>query len=105
MKPGEVQLGVKMCGNCNPSIEAKKIVTKVSTALHAKVVPYEYASIRLTISSCSSACVEKKFPGDVTIRGREVDGVEYENDLDVIRAATKDLRKIITAKKGEQHGF
>lgn len=81
------RLGVKMCGNCNPWIRSMYVAEGIASGLGMELVPYEQGDVRLTISACSAACVEKSHPADLVIRAMEVCGITYKTEDELIGAA------------------
>ena len=84
MQSSAQTLGVKMCGNCNPSIESMEVARKIARGLGADLVPYDAGMLKLIISACPAACVERAYSGPVIIRGLELNGRPCEDEAELV---------------------
>ena len=81
------RLGVKMCGNCNPDIRCMFIVQRIARALDAVPVAYDEGGVKLTVSACQTACVERDYPAAAVIRGFSVNGQPCRDENEIIEKA------------------
>ena len=92
---GELLLGVKMCGNCNPAIESMQVARRVARALDARIVPYGQGRVNLTISACFSACVEEQYPSPAVIRGLSLNGRPCSGEDDLVEQTAACLKNCL----------
>lgn len=71
------EIGVKFCGNCNPIIDSKKILTKLTMLLpECKfTVPGADMAVLLVLSGCEKDCATRPdFDGNtIVVAGLSVD--------------------------------
>lgn len=99
MKQHAHELGVKMCGNCNPYIEAGKIAKRVAEYIGAVIVPSSHARVILSISACDVACVQFTCQSAADICGLSVNGVACETEEELIEKTASLLSAAFLSEK------
>jgi hypothetical protein len=95
----QIVIGIKYCGGCNPHIDRKKLVQKIS-----KLLPQEYIftthhssnpwDLGILVCGCLTACADKPDFKNLARKWITVAG----NSIDYNKAPEKELAAIVASK-------
>ena len=80
-----LRVGIKYCGNCNPTIDGPALVKKLREIMsETEFLPYEHPckDVLLVVSACSADCATRPQPPgpEVVVAGRSVNFISCEEN-------------------------